>query len=139
MAQILVAEEKVGATLPDFTKSFPKEKLFIQTQPGEGETYGYATDLSFEELKKQLQSFLGKEWEAEVLSEEERKGMEASKKKGIEVVDSCAFVSTKFSGIRIILSQIKMSFYGKSFFASISPKRQNAEQGVPPKSDRAGG
>jgi hypothetical protein len=115
----LLAEEV--KSLPDFSKSFPKEKLWSQTQLEGIETYSYATDLSFDELRKLFTKYLGDDWK-------ELKIDEATK---AEMDEMMAGDDTKFSGniiftneafpdAQVGLTQMEMSLMGKSYLVNVT-------------------
>ena len=115
----MLAEEV--KSLPDFSKSFPKEKLWSQTQLEGIETYSYATDLSFDELRKLFTKYLGDDWK-------ELKIDEATK---AEMDEMMAGDDTKFSGniiftneafpdAQVGLTQMEMSLMGKSYLVNVT-------------------
>ena len=128
VCSVLGANAEESPALPDFTKSFPTEKLFMRSKPGDIESYWYATDLDFSNIKKNFSKFLGEDWQVTEMNPEEKKGIETSKEKGIDVVGTCIFISPKHNQTRIVLSQMLMAFYGKKFSVTVSPMTKKAEQ-----------
>ena len=117
--------------LPDFSKAFPTEKLFNQTKLGRIESYGYATDLAFGDLKKKFREYLGKGWsEAEVDHEIEQSTNEAMKQQGMTMEGNTLFTNPAFPGVQIGLTQVKMALEGKKFLANITVIRNKAEDGA---------
>jgi hypothetical protein len=123
----LFAED--GRSLPDLSKAFPSEKLFNQTKLEGIETYAYATDFDFADLKKKFIEFLGKGWtEAKVDPEIEKSTNEAMKAQGMAMEGNTLFSNPEFPGTQIGLTQMKMELEGKKFMANITVIRNKAEQ-----------
>ena len=121
---------KEAKALPDFTKAFPQDKLFQQTKISGIETYGYATNLSFAELKKQFIKFLGEGWSEEVTDPEVKKATdEAMKQQGMTLEGNVLFTNPDFPKVQIGLTQMKMELEGKKFLANITVLAKQAEQG----------
>ncbi len=121
-----------GNSFPDLSKAFPTEKLFNQTKLEGIETYAYATDLGFAELKKKFIEFLGKGWsEAKVDPEMEKAANEAMKAQGMAMEGNTLFSNAEFPGVQIGLTQMQLELEGKKFMASITVIRDKAEQAAP--------
>lgn len=113
---------------PDCAKAFPTEKLFTQTKMGSFETYAYATDFDFAELKKKFREFLGEGWtEEEIDPEVNKAASEAMKAQGKVMEGNVLFSNPVFPDVRIGLTQIRMEIEGKKFMASIAVIRTPAE------------
>ncbi len=116
-------------SIPDLAKAFPTEKLFNQTKMEGIETYAYATNLGFADLKKKFIEFLGKSWsEAKVDPEMEKAANAAMKAQGMAMEGNTLFTNTEFPGIQIGLTQMKLELEGKKFMANITVMRDKAEQ-----------
>lgn len=107
--------------LPDFTKAFPQEKLFQQTKISKIETYVYATNVPFVDLKEQFTKFLGKGWMLPEVDPETKKATnEAMKKQGMTFEGNVLFSHQDYPGIKVALTQMKMELEGKKFIVNIT-------------------
>ncbi|NNC89603.1 MAG: hypothetical protein HKN82_14200 [Akkermansiaceae bacterium] len=122
---LLLAEESKG--IPDLAKAFPTEKLFNQTNLEGLESYSYATNLEFAELKKKFGEYLGKDWKVD--PEIEKATKEAMEKRDLAMEGNSLFSNPEFPGVQIGLTQIKMELEGKKFVASVTVIRDRADQG----------
>ena len=106
-----------GENLPDLAKAFPGEKLFSQTKLEGTESYGYATDLPFEELKKMLTAFLGNGWKE---TEMDASVFKEVARQNDALLGNANFTNPAFPGVQIGLTQIKQELEGKKSAAVIA-------------------
>jgi hypothetical protein len=99
--------------LPDFSKALPKAVLWNQTKLNGIETYSYATDVEFSDLKKRFIKFLGRGWTeasmADVLDDTSEK-----------ITRNVIFTNPDYPGIQVGLTLMGMEFMGKQFMVSIT-------------------
>ena len=104
----------VGVSLgaePDFSKAFPKEKLFNEANLGNTLSYTYLTDSEYKDLEKQLIKFLGDDWKKDdpvdgIKEDEELAAM--FKKQGMEFKGMISLSRKGDPGTIAILQMIKM-------------------------------
>jgi hypothetical protein len=102
-----------ASSLPDFSKAFPEETLWDQTKLDDLETYSYATNVEFKDLKKIFVQFLGHGW-TEVSMEE----VLDDAQEGIK--GSVIFTNSDHPGIQVGLTQMSMEFMEKQFMVNVT-------------------
>jgi len=108
-------------TLPDFAKAFPQEKLLLQSKVAGIETYGYATNLPFKDIKKLFIEFLGNGWvEPETNPEVEEATSEMIEQQGMTLEGNVLFSNSAYAEVQIGLTQMKMDLDGKQFLVNIT-------------------
>lgn len=114
--------------LPDFSKAFPKEKLWSQTKLDGIKTYSYATDVQFRDLKKGFIRFLGHGWTGVSMTDAPDDDAEG-------ITGNVIFTNPKHPHIQVGLTQMGMEFLGKKFMVNItvltetSESKEGAEKG----------
>ena len=113
------AEE--GKALPDFSKAFAEEKLWSQTQMEEIETYSYATDRSFKELKKRFTKYLGESWKELKIDEDvEAEINKSMAENDMQLSGNIIYTNDSFPDVQVGLTQMEMDFMGKSYLVNVT-------------------
>jgi hypothetical protein len=115
-ANMTLPVERRG-NLPDLAKAFPGEKLFSQTKLMGTESYGFATDLPFEELKKRLAAFLGGGWQE---TEMDPAVLKEAARRNDALLGNANFTNPAFPGVQVGLTQIKQEMEGRKSAAVIA-------------------